>query len=129
LLGIAGNRSEHRDRTGNRAVRAPSAAAESALDVRARIDGYAAAAFVCRNIKVTHLAAVRGWPEIGAARNVRANLARGLVGERFGTLRIGLHIFGRIVFDRLAGLGVNAFRPSHLLDVLRGLVELPIEAI
>jgi hypothetical protein len=40
-----------------------------------------------------------------------------------------LEVLGRIVFERLAGLGIDALGPVRFLDVLSGLEELPVEPV
>src|SRR5262249_39558938 len=88
-----------------------------------------AAAFVGGNIKEVCLAAVGRRPEIGAAGDIRAHPPRDLVADRIGWLRIELKILGGVVFERLAGVAIDALRPVDDLDVLHRFEELTVEAI
>src|SRR5262249_34688350 len=68
-------------------------------------------------------------PEIGAAGDGRAHPAGEIVLIGVGGLGIDLEVLGRIVLERLAGLGIDALGPVRFLDVLRGLEELPVEPV
>src|SRR5262245_35684500 len=129
LLQLASRRVDH----GNRARDQPSltraAAIETALHVRAGVDRDGAATFIGRDVEVAGLAAVGRRPEVSAAGDGRADLARRLVREYLGAEGVGLHILARIVVDRFTGLRIDAFGPVYDLDVLRRLQELAVEAI
>src|SRR5262249_29535672 len=99
------------------------------LHVHAGVDRDGAATFLRRNVEVAGLAAVGRRPEIGAAADGGADLARRLIDDGPGALGIGLHLFAWIVVDRLAGLLIDAFGPGDHLDVLGGFEELAVEAI
>jgi len=88
------------------------AAEELALHMSAGIRRDLAATFMGRNVDEARFAAVGRRPEIGAAGDIRADAACQLVLHGFGRLRVELDILGGVVFERLAGLRIDAFGPS-----------------
>src|SRR5262249_55557223 len=73
--------------------------------------------------------AVGRRPIVVAAGSVRTYAARALVGIDLRPFGIDLEVLALIVLDGLAGLGIDALRPGHVLDVLHRLDELPAAAI
>src|ERR1019366_2218513 len=105
------------------------AAGEIALHMHGQIGRDRGAAFQRRDVDQLGLLAVGGRPVIGAAGGVWADAPRHLVVVRIGRLGVELEVLGGIVFDRLAGLGIDALGPGHLIDMLGGLEELAVAAV
>src|SRR4029077_16215770 len=64
-------------------------------------------------------------PEIGAAMHVGAGILEH-VGAALPGQREVLHVLGRIVVDRLSGLGIDALGPGDLGGILYRLEELAV---
>src|SRR5262249_30626413 len=102
-----------------------AAATKFAAHMRGLVGHDIGAALVAGDVNELGLLAI-GWrPEVGATVHVRAGVLQD-VGAALPLDREVLHVLARIVVDRLAGLGIDALRPGHLVGILRRLQELAI---
>src|SRR5262249_53512763 len=103
-------------------------AAELAAHMRGLVGHDIGTAFIAGDVDELGPLAVGRRPEVGAAVHVGAGVLED-VGAALPLDREILHVLARIIVDRLAGLGIDAFGPGHLIGVLRRLEELAVLAI
>src|SRR5436309_970279 len=113
-----------------------AAAREFAWHVRVVVGCNVSATFEAGNIEEPRLGAVRGRPQIAAARNFRTYEPRSLVLQDTGRICIQLQIPGRVIIDGLAGLRIDALGPGDFGDILAhveklagGAIEAVIESV